>query len=156
MTALLKSLARRPRRIGTFGSRQIHQMNFTNCLMWKTIHKSSFGKGHSEDGVAVRQRGFKWLKPAQNKVTWCDFTTFYKSISADLHHFRFPVILSCIFKNLSNCCEHKYDQSISQIFVCNLWRGFVIWNLREEVSFMLVEAVVRMAEPRSMRFLISA
>ena len=98
MTTLLKSLARRPRRIGTFGSCQIHQMNFTNCLMWKTIHKSSFGKGHCEDGVA-RRRGFKWLKPAKNKFTWCDFTNFYKSISADLHHFRFRwLIPSCILK----------------------------------------------------------
>ena len=33
--------------------------------------------------------GFKWLKYARNKFTWCDFTSFSKQFSADLHHFRF-------------------------------------------------------------------
>ena len=30
---------------------------------------------------------------------------------------------------LSNCCKHKCDLPISQLFGCNFWRVFVIWNL---------------------------
>ena len=33
--------------------------------------------------------GFKWVKYARNKFTWCDFTSYSKQFSADLHHFRF-------------------------------------------------------------------
>ena len=35
----------------------------------------------------------------------------------------------CMHCILSNCCNHKCDQSISQIFLCNFWRVFVISNL---------------------------
>ena len=52
--------------------------------------------------------GFKWLKPAKNKFTWCDLTNFSKSISADLHNFRFQGLLH--IWNLSNCIKHKCDQ----------------------------------------------
>jgi hypothetical protein len=61
----------------------------------------------------LAHRVFKWLKPAKNKFTWCDFTNFSKSI----------------ISNLSNCCKYKCDHSISQIFTCNFCRVFVIWNL---------------------------
>ena len=38
----------------------------------------------------VAHSGFKWIKPAKNKFTWCDFTNFSKQVSANLHiYFRF-------------------------------------------------------------------
>ena len=33
--------------------------------------------------------GFKWVKYARNKFTWCNFTSISKQYSADICHFRF-------------------------------------------------------------------
>ena len=70
--------------------------------------------------------GFKWLKPAKNKLFRSDFTNFSRSITSKLHHFRFRWLHIQI---LSNWCKHKCDQSLSQILIYNFWRIFVIWNL---------------------------
>ena len=75
------------------------------------------------------QRDSKWLKPAKNKFTWCDFTNFSKSISADLHHFRFRWLHALHIQNMSNCFKHNHDQSFSGIYHIIFWRVFVIWNL---------------------------
>ena len=78
-------------------------------FFWQVVHSKS-----------VQLRGaqrFQWLKPAQKKFTYFDFTNFSKSISADLHHFRFWIFKTC------------QTVSISRIFSCNLWWFFVIWNL---------------------------
>ena len=53
------------------------------------------------------QRDSKWLKPAKNKFTWCDFTNFSKSIAADLHHFRFQWLHALHVQNMSNCFKHN-------------------------------------------------
>ena len=37
----------------------------------------------------VPHSGSKWLKPAKNKFTWCDLTSFWKQFSAYWHNFRF-------------------------------------------------------------------
>ena len=33
--------------------------------------------------------GSKWLKPTENNFSCCDFTSFYKQVSANSHSFRF-------------------------------------------------------------------
>ena len=61
--------------------------------------------------------GFKRLKTRQNKFTWCDFTSLSKQVLAALHNFRlwsFQLIDSN--QSFSNCCRHKYDQSIKHCF----------------------------------------
>ena len=50
--------------------------------------------------------GYKYLKTAKNKFSWCDFTNFSKQVSAD--SFPFPDHINF----LSNC----YYQSISRLF----------------------------------------
>ena len=44
-----------------------------------------------------------------------------------LHNFRFRSLHTLHMQNSSNCCRHKYDQSISRIYLSNYWRIFVIW-----------------------------
>ena len=68
------------------------------------------------------QRDSKWLKPAKNKFTWCDFTKFSKSISADLHRFRFRWLHA--LQNMSNCFKHNHDQSFSRNLLCYFLAGF--------------------------------
>ena len=63
----------------------------------------------------------KWLKTAQNKFTSCDFTYFWKNS----HHIRFLSLHLSDVQNLSKCCRHNYDQSISRIFCESyFWRIF--------------------------------
>jgi len=59
--------------------------------------------------------GSKWRKPAENKLTPGDFTSFSIYVSAILHNFRFRFPALHI-QNLSNRCRHEYDSSISRIF----------------------------------------
>ena len=58
----------------------------------------------------------KWIKHANNKFTWCDFTIFSEQGSAESCSIR--------FQNLSYCFE--YNQSFSRIFQSNFWRVFAI------------------------------
>ena len=60
--------------------------------------------------------GFKWLKPAKNKLTWSDFTSFSKLSLRDLYPFRFRFLHVLHIQNLLNCWSHKYDLLISRIF----------------------------------------
>ena len=65
------------------------------------------GGGGADEGRGVRRlhivhSGSKWLKAAQNKFGWCDFTNFFKLILEDLHHFRFRWLHLLHIKNLSN------------------------------------------------------
>ena len=61
----------------------------------------------------VFHSGFKLLKRAENRFTWCDFTNFSK-LSNDSHNFRFRSLhsLRWKFKICQNCCGHEYDLSI--------------------------------------------
>ena len=58
----------------------------------------------------VFHRGFKLLKRAENRFTWCDFTIF-SMVSNDLDYFRFRSLhaLRWKLKICWNCCEHKYS-----------------------------------------------
>ena len=54
---------------------------------------------------------------------------FPKSISTDLHNLRLRWLYALHFRNLSNCCKHKYDpDNFTNFLICNFWRVFVIWN----------------------------
>ena len=64
----------------------------------------------------VAHSGSKWLKPARNKLTWCDFTSCFSQVSANSHNFRFRSYRALLIQNLSNRSRHKYDPSISRIF----------------------------------------
>jgi len=71
--------------------------------------------------------GSKWRKPAENKLTPGDFTSFSICVSAILHNFRyrFPALH---IQNLSNHCRHEYDSSISRIFTKSRFgQAFAIW-----------------------------
>ena len=46
------------------------------------------------------------------------------SLLAVLCYFRFRSLHRLYTQNWSNCCRHKYDQSISRIFHSNIWRVF--------------------------------
>ena len=45
-------------------------------------------------------RGFKWIKPAKNKLTWCAFTNFFKIDFSRFAWFPFPVIACTAFQKL--------------------------------------------------------
>ena len=83
--------------------------------------------------------GFKRLKPATKSVhsSWY-FTNFLANRFLQFLKFPFPVLLfTSIFKLLSNCCRHKYDQLIS--------RTFSVWFL---VSFShLAQPCIAAAAP---------
>ena len=54
--------------------------------------------------------GSKWLKPANI------FTNFSIQVSANSLDFRFRSLQVLYFQNVSKCCSHKYNQSISRVF----------------------------------------
>ena len=78
---------------------------------------------------APAHRGFKWLKTRQKTITYNDFTNFSNQVSANSLDFRFRSLQVLYFQNVSKCCSHTYNQSISRVFQFNFWRVFVIWNL---------------------------
>ena len=49
---------------------------------------------------------------------------FPKLISADLHNFRFWWLHALNFRNLSNCCKHKYDSDNFTYFLLYFLAGF--------------------------------
>ena len=54
-----------------------------------------------------------------------DLTIFSSSNErADSHNFRFCSLQALEMQNLSNCCKHKYDQSISRVFKIWFLAGF--------------------------------
>ena len=64
--------------------------------------------------------GYRCLKTAKNKFSWCDLTNFSKNF---LHYFRFRIIL--IFcQTVKGKCIY---QSISRLFLSNFWWVFEIW-----------------------------
>ena len=84
----------------------------------------SQGKGRARrEHLRMTHISFKWLKPAKNKLTWSDITNFFMQNS-----FRFRQFRALHFQNLSNCCRHKYDPSISQVFQSKFWRVFEVWH----------------------------
>ena len=72
--------------------------------------------------------GFKWMKPSKIKFTLCDFMNFSKQVPEDSHNFRFRSLHAINTQNLSNCCKHKFYQSISRIFESSYRQIFAIWT----------------------------
>ena len=72
--------------------------------------------------------GFKWLKPAKNKLTWSDFTNFFMQVFAYSNSFRFWSFHSLHIQNLSNRRRYKYDPSISRIFFNLIFGGFLTFG----------------------------
>ena len=62
--------------------------------------------------------GSKRLKPAENRFTQSDFTSFFLQGSANSYNFRFRQY-SKVVKSL------WYDPTISQVFQSNSWRVFL-------------------------------
>ena len=60
--------------------------------------------------------GSKRLKPAENKFTQSDFTSFSLQVSAISHNFRFRSLRPLHIQKLSNHCRHKNDPSVSRFF----------------------------------------
>jgi hypothetical protein len=52
---------------------------------------------------------------------------FPKQVSADINYFRFRWLCALHIQNLSNCCRHKYNLTISRVFKFIFWRIFAIW-----------------------------
>ena len=94
------------------------------------IHKKvSYNFDHPVVCLAVATHvGFKWLKPAKNKLRWSDFTNAFMQVSVYSNSFHFRSFWALHIQNLSNCCRYKYDPSISRIFQSNSWRVFDVWN----------------------------
>ena len=67
-----------------------------------------------------------WNTPIINSL-WSYFTNFSEIMSTDTHNFRFWSLHTLHIEYLSNCCRHKYDQSISRFFEFYFWRDFSIW-----------------------------
>ena len=63
----------------------------------------------------------KWLKPAKNKLTWCDFTNFSEQVLANSLDLRFRSFYALHIQNLLNCYQPKHNQSVSRI----LWISFL-------------------------------
>ena len=81
------------------------------CAIPPTLHTLQSNSSQQLDALLIvacadvfaplhlSQRGFKWLKPAQNKFLPDVISRlFYKLISADLHHFRFRWSLAACLK----------------------------------------------------------
>ena len=52
---------------------------------------------------------------------------FPKQVSADINYFRFRWLCALHIQNLSNCCRHKYNLTISRVFKFIFWRICAIW-----------------------------
>ena len=95
-------------------SNQMHMLNDWNVLQhW--VSCSNIFKSISQSGLAIHS-GSKWLKPAENKLTLSHFTSFSKQVTAESHKFLFRSLHLLCMENLSNCCIHRYDLSISRFF----------------------------------------
>ena len=95
-------------------SNQMHMLNDWNVLQhW--VSCSNIFKSISQSGLAIHS-GSKWLKPAENKFTQSDFTSFSKQVTAESHNFLFRSLHLLCIKNLSNWCIHRYDLSILRFF----------------------------------------
>ena len=55
-----------------------------------------------------------WNQP--KKITLRDFTNFSNQVSANSLDIRFRSLQVLYFQNVSKCCSHKYNQSISRVF----------------------------------------
>ena len=93
-------------------------------------------------GAVALHGGSKWLKLAKNKFTWSDFTNFSKQVQ----QIPFPVVASPHIENLSNCCRHKYDQSISRIFKNLIFGMFLTFSPNTSDQAVLFSAA---KSPRS-------
>ena len=84
--------------------------------------------------------GSKWPKPAKNKISWCDFTSFYKQVSAYSHDFRFHSLYALRLKKLLDCCRPViFTNFWDRIF----WRVFDIWPNCTGTHFLLLPDTTR-------------
>ena len=65
----------------------------------KAGRKGAASKTASSLCQRLTHSGSKWIKPAKNKFTWCDFTIFFQSWNE--FHFRSLFVLQS--QNLSSC-----------------------------------------------------
>ena len=77
----------------------------------------------SKQSARELHSSFKRLKPAKNKLTWCDFTNFSEQVSANSLVLRFRSFYALPFQSLLNCCQPKHNQSVSRI----LWISFLAY-----------------------------
>ena len=89
-----------------------------NCRSWPKVSVQLIGR----ITVATAQR-FQMTKTRQKKLPTVN------QVSANSLDFRFRSLQVLYFQNVSKCCSHTYNQSISRVFWFNFWRVFVIWNL---------------------------
>ena len=72
--------------------------------------------------------GAQWFQTAKTRQKYSlEFTNFSIQVLEDWLDFCFRSLHALHIENLSNCCRHKYDQSISRIFEFYFWRDFAIW-----------------------------
>ena len=70
--------------------------------------------------------GFKWLIPAQNKFSWCDFTSISKQISANLDLFPFSG-MSFMLKICQTVVGISITIQFDEFFESRFWRVFDVW-----------------------------
>ena len=61
--------------------------NWNMCVMH--LHAAALAWIQAISLYTTRHCGFKWIKPAKNKFTWCHFTNFSKQVSPNSLDFRF-------------------------------------------------------------------
>ena len=82
-------------------------------------------RGEVGGGVCGASLGLQMGKTRQKYIHGRNFTSFFKQITADSHNFHFRLLQTLCIQNLSNCCWHNYDASISRVFSkINFWRVF--------------------------------
>ena len=60
--------------------------------------------------------GFKWLKPAKNKLTWSDFKNLFMQVSAYSESFCFLSFHALHIQNLSKRWGHNYFRQFHEFF----------------------------------------
>ena len=85
-------------------------------------------RGEVGGGVCGASLGLQMGKTRQKYIHRRNFTSFFKKITPDSHNFHFRLLQTLCIQNLSNCCWHNYDASISRVFLKLIFGGFFpIW-----------------------------
>ena len=72
-----------------------------------------------------RHSGFKRLKPAKNKLTQYDFTSFSIQVSANSHNFRFRSLGATTYSKFVTSCRHICQ--FYNFFEYSFWLVFDFW-----------------------------
>ena len=93
------------------------------CKICQTVASISMTSQFHEFLKFVLLRNFAFWPDCASELS--DLTIFSSSNErADSHNFRFCSLQALEMQNLSNCCKHKYDQSISRVFKICFLAGF--------------------------------